>query len=182
MLGQHKRNLNVGPYQSGWIELFEQEAARLSRALGERALSIEHIGSTAVPGIAAKPIIDIMVAVVSLAKARELIPKVESCGYIYKPHDTVPGRIFYVKESAPEHRTHHLNLTPLGSAFWNNQLAFRDYLRAHEPIAAASVELKKRLVENYERTQKLDREGKSEFVSSVLKLAEQEERSNQLDR
>ena len=174
MLGQHKRNLNVVPYQSGWIEHFEQEAARLSQALGKRALSIEHIGSTAIPGMAAKPIIDIMVAVTSLAQSTELIPMVEALGYIHKPHDTVPERLFFAKESAPENRTHHLNLTSQETAFWKNQLAFRDYLRSHEPIAAEYVELKKRLAETYARTQHLDRQGKSEFVASVLKLAEQE--------
>jgi GrpB-like predicted nucleotidyltransferase (UPF0157 family) len=182
MLGQHKRNLNLVPYQSGWVELFEQEAALLSRALGEQALSIEHIGSTAIPGMAAKPIIDIMVAVASLAQATELIPSMEALGYIYKPHDTVPERLFFAKESSPEYRTHHLNLAAQESAFWNKQLAFRDYLREHEQITAEYVELKKRLAETYARTQILDREGKSEFVASVLELAKQEERSNQLDR
>jgi len=68
MIDQHKRNLAVVPYQSGWIELFEQEADLLRSILGEQALCIEHIGSTSIPGMASKPIIDIMVAVVSLTQ------------------------------------------------------------------------------------------------------------------
>jgi GrpB-like predicted nucleotidyltransferase (UPF0157 family) len=68
MIGQHKRNLTVAPYQSGWKDLFEREADLLYRALGEKALRIEHIGSTSIPGMAAKPIIGIVVVVDSLTK------------------------------------------------------------------------------------------------------------------
>lgn len=174
MLGQHKRDFTIVPYQLGWKDLFEQEADLLHSALGEKALRIEHIGSTAIPGILAKPIIDIMVAVVSLAEAAELIPVVESLGYEYKPHDTIPDRIYFAKESSPEHRTHHLNLTALGSGFWTSQLAFRDYLRAHDEITAEYGELKKRIAEQYAQTHQLDPEAKSEFVARVLELAEKE--------
>lgn len=174
MLGQHKRDFTIVPYQRGWKDLFEREADLLHSALGEKALRIEHIGSTAIPGMLAKPIIDIMVAVVSLAEAAKLIPVVESLGYEYKPHDTIPERIFFAKESSPEHRTHHLNLTALGSGFWTNQLAFRDYLRAHDEIAAEYVDLKKRIAEQYAQTHQLDPEAKSEFVAQVLELAEKE--------
>ena len=174
MLGQHKRDFTIVPYQHGWNDLFEREADLLHSALGEKALRIEHIGSTAIPGILAKPIIDIMVAVVSLAEAAELIPVVESLGYEYKPHDTIPERIYFAKESSPEHRTHHLNLTALGSGFWTNQLVFRDYLRAHDEITVEYGELKKRIAEQYAQTHQLDREAKSEFVARVLELAEKE--------
>lgn len=93
MIGQHKRNLNVVPFRSSWKELFEQEKDLLDRTLGEKALQIEHIGSTSIPGMVAKPIIDIMVAVVSLTQATDLIPKLEALGYEYKPLDTVPERL-----------------------------------------------------------------------------------------
>ena len=174
MLGQHKRDFTIVPYQHGWRDLFEREADLLHSALGKKALCIEHIGSTAIPGIPAKPIIDIMVAVVSLAEAAYLIPVLESLGYEYKPHDTIPERIYFAKESSPEHRTHHLNLTALGSGFWTSQLAFRDYLRAHDEIAAEYGELKKRIDEQHAQTHQLNREAKSEFVARVLELAEKE--------
>ena len=89
MLGQHKRDITVVPYQEGWRQLFEQEADLLRNALGEKALRIEHIGSTSIPGMDSKPIIDIMVAVESIAEAIGLIPVVEAVGYEYKPHDTI---------------------------------------------------------------------------------------------
>ena len=82
--------------------------------------------------------------------------------------------MFFAKEPIPEFRTHHLNLTELGSGFWVNQIAFRDYLRVHEDIAEAYVNLKLYLAEKYARTQVLDIDGKTEFVSQVLKLAKKE--------
>ena len=152
MIGQHKRNLTVVPYQSGWKELFEREADLLHRALREKALRIEHIGSTSIPGMAAKPIIDIIVVVDTLTLAQELIPVLEALGYEYKMHDTIPERVFFAKEQAPEYRTHHLSLTEQGSRFWKNHLAFRNYLRAHDQVAAEYVDLKKNLGVSSART------------------------------
>ena len=172
MLGQHKANIAIVPYQSGWKELFEREADLLRSTLGEKALRIEHIGSTAIPGMVSKPILDIMVVVVSLTQATELIPVLEALGYEYRAPDTVPERMFFVKEHSPEYRTHHLNLTQQDSGFWKNQLAFRDYLRTHGQIAAEYGDLKKRLAELYAHTHQLDPDGKSEFVARVLELAE----------
>ena len=178
MLGQRKGSMAVVPYQSGWKELFEQEASLLRSALGEKALRIEHIGSTSIPGMAAKSIIDIMVAVVSLPEATKLIPVVETLGYEYRPRDAIdiPERMFFRKEPSPQIRTHNLSLAPLVSGFWKNQLAFRDYLRAHDQVAAEYVDLKKRLAELYAHTHQIGPVGKSEFVSRVLELAAKEER------
>jgi GrpB-like predicted nucleotidyltransferase (UPF0157 family) len=174
MIGQHKRDFTVMPYQSDWKEHSEREANILRKVLGENALRIEHIGSTAIPGIYAKAIIDMLVAVVSLTQAKGLISVLESLGYVYRPIDTIPERMFFRKERIPEYRTHHLNLVTQESRFWKNQLAFRDYLRAHEQIATEYVELKKRIAADYARTQEIDLDAKTEFVSKVLELAEKE--------
>jgi GrpB-like predicted nucleotidyltransferase (UPF0157 family) len=170
MLGQHKRDITIVPYQPGWVALYEQEAALLRNVLGEKALQIEHCGSTSIPGIEAKPIIDIMVAVESLPQAAELIPALEALSYHYRPRDTVPGRMFFRKPT-PDISMYHLNLTEMDSGFWTNQLAFRETLRAHDELAAEYVEPKKRLAEEYARTNQLDTEGKTAFVHRVLELA-----------
>jgi GrpB-like predicted nucleotidyltransferase (UPF0157 family) len=151
MIGQHKRDFTVVPYQSSWKDEFEREADLLHTAFGEKALRIEHVGSTAVPGIAAKAIIDIMVAVVSLTQAREIIL---------------------------EHRTHHPNLVTQDSNFWKNELAFRDYMRCHDQTASEYVDLKKQLAEAYARTHQIDRDGKTAFVARVLELAGEEGSDN----
>ena len=178
MIGQHKKNIDVVPYRSGWKELYEQEANLLKSTLGEKVLRIEHIGSTSIPGMEAKPIIDIMAGVVSLAQATELVPMVEPLGYVYKALDTTPERMFFAKERTTEYRTHHLNITQQGSGFWKNQIAFRDYLRVHKQVAAEYVDLKKHLARVYSRTLELDRDGKTEFVDRVLALAKEEARES----
>ena len=174
MIGQHKRDFTVVPYQSDWKAHFEREANILREALGENALRIEHIGSTAIPNMHAKAIIDMMVAVQSLIQAKDLIPVLESLGYVYRPIDTVPERMFFRKGHMQDYRTHHLNLVTQESGFWKKQLAFRDYLRTHEQTAREYVELKRRIAADYARTQVIDPDAKTEFVAKVLALAEME--------
>jgi GrpB-like predicted nucleotidyltransferase (UPF0157 family) len=174
MLGQHKRNIGIVPYQEAWQAYFAAEAGLLQRASGEKALGIEHIGNTSIPSTAAKPVIDMMVAVPSLKESQELIPVVEALGYQYRPDDPVPERLSFAKECCPQIRTHHLNLTALGSGFWMNQLAFRDYLRAHPEVAQAYMDLKLRLAEVYMQTNEIDPQCKTAFVARVVELAQKE--------
>lgn len=174
MRGQHKRDFELVPYQSEWTDLFDQEAMLLQLVLGETALQIEHIGSTSIPGMAAKSIIDIMVAVPSLIRSSELIFGLDSIGYTYKPFDIIPERMFFAKEIQPEIRTHHLNLTQKGSEYWKNQLMFRDYLRKNDQLASEYIQIKKSFADYYARTKHIDVEWKSEFVAKVLELAKNE--------
>jgi len=171
MPGQHKRNFELAPYQSEWIELFDQEAKLLQSVLGDTAEQIEHIGSTSIPGMAAKSIIDIMVAIPSLIRSSELIIGLDTVGYTYKPKDTIPDRMFFSKEIQPEIRTHHLSLTQKGSEFWKNHLMFRDYLRENHQLASEYIQIKKSFADYYARTNHIDVEWKSEFVAKVLELA-----------
>ena len=171
MLGQHKRVFNLVPYQSGWTEHFDREADLIRSTLGDKALQIEHVGSTSIPGMAAKPIIDIMVAVDKLARSSDLVLALDAIDYDYHPIDTVTDRMFFAREIQPYIRTHHLNLAQKGSEFWENQLLFRDYLRENDLLASGYIQLKKDFIEYYARTNHLDREWKSEFVAKVLELA-----------
>ena len=176
MLGQHKRNFDLAPYQGEWIDHFNQEAILLRTTLGENALRIEHVGSTSIPGMAAKSIIDIMVAITPLTRSSELILGLDSIGYSYRPFDTIPERMYFAKESSPEFRTHHLNLTEPDSLFWKNQLLFRDSLRENNQLASEYIQLKKRFVDYYARTNHIDVEWKSAFVAKVLELAKDEKK------
>ena len=107
-----------------------------------------------------------------------VVPVLESLGYEYKPRDAIPGRLFFAKESSPQYRTHHLSLAELDSGFWKSHIAFRDTIRAHDDMAAEYIELKIQLAETYARTQQLDRDGKTEFVSRVLEMAAKEQRQS----
>jgi len=114
MIGQHKRSFELIPYQVDWIDHFDQAADLIRSILGEKVLQIEHIGSTAIPDMAAKAVIDIMVALPSPLQSSELILGLESIDYSYSFGDTIPERLFFGKESSPEFQTHHLIFNKTG--------------------------------------------------------------------
>ena len=174
MIGQYKRDFELILYQKEWVDHFNQEADLLRSALGDLALRIEHIGSTSIPGMAAKAIIDIMVAVPQLIWSSDLIKNLDGVGYTYKPFDTVTDRMYFSKESQPEIRTHHLNLAIEGSDQWNNQIFFRDQLRKEKLLAAEYMQVKRDFADYYNKTNHVDVEWKSEFVAKVLKIARDE--------
>lgn len=112
--------VNIVEYDSRWQTLFAQEAERILQALGNDLVAeVEHIGSTAVPGMAAKPIIDIMVGVRSLVDAKSAVPILESLGYVYWRENPRLGRMFFVKGMPPygKQRTHHVHLVEVKSEF-----------------------------------------------------------------
>jgi GrpB-like predicted nucleotidyltransferase (UPF0157 family) len=119
----------VLPYDPAWVERFEAERKRLEDALEPwLAQPIEHIGSTAVPGLPAKPIIDMVAGVRSLAESREAFPALEQLGYAWRPHR--PEAHLFVREGYGVH------LTEPGSDLWRERLAFRDALRASAELRA----------------------------------------------
>lgn len=171
VIGQHKRDFHLAPYRSEWADLFLEEAERIGSALGEKALQIEHIGSTSIPGMPAKAIIDILVAVEQLAQSPDFIVPLDGLDYTYRPLDAIHGRLFFAREVQPEIRTHHLSITQKGSALWRNHLRFRDHLRHDDQLAAEYVQVKEDFAEFYARTKLVDTEWKSAFVAKVLAVA-----------
>jgi GrpB-like predicted nucleotidyltransferase (UPF0157 family) len=162
--------IHLVPYDASWPSLFEREREILKRSLAPwLAGPIEHIGSTAVPHLAAKPVIDIMVPVKSLATSRPAIPLLSKVDYVYFPYNAEKEHWFC--KPSPALRTHHLHLVPFGSQSWVESLAFRDYLRRNSSTAAEYAALKLKLAEKYE----FDREGytqaKGPFVQRILALA-----------
>ena len=138
--------LTIVPYDNRWPKLFQQEAKHLRRIVPPALIPrIEHFGSTAVPGLAAKPVIDLLVEVSSLRAVRtEIVPvlKAESYDYFWRPSfgdDVPPWYPFFIKRSKTGVRTHHIHMITCGRAFrehWD-RLLFRDYLIAHPQIARA---------------------------------------------
>jgi hypothetical protein len=128
------------------------ERTLLINAIGRwRAGSIEHIGSTATPGVAAKPVIDIMAGVESLEASRAALVVLERDQYCYAPYRTQV--MHWLCKPSPALRTHHLHLVPLGSPLWIEQLAFRDYLRTHPEVALEYAALKRRLPKSTDLTE-----------------------------
>lgn len=156
-------------YNPGWPLRFAEEKAAILEAIGHWVMVIEHIGSTAVPGLGAKPIIDIMVGVRRLAAARYSIAPLAAIGYEYVPQfeDEMPERRYFRK--GPQTRHFHLHMVELGSEFWQRHLAFRDYLCGHPEAVREYEALKRRLASRYGT----DREGYTEAKTKFIRLIEE---------
>jgi GrpB-like predicted nucleotidyltransferase (UPF0157 family) len=142
----------------------------VAAALGDVAVAIEHIGSTSVPGLAAKPIIDLDVAIRVEADLPAVIERLAPLGYVYEGDKGIPGRAAFIWP--PHTPRHHLYVCPQDSLECRRHLLFRDYLRAHPEVCAAYAALKRDLAARY-RTQRLAYvEAKGSFVTATLALAE----------
>ncbi|UCB42509.1 MAG: GrpB family protein [Dehalococcoidales bacterium] len=162
-------------YNPQWPVMYEEEKARILSAIGLKIVAIEHIGSTSVPGLGAKPIIDIMVGVRQLAEAEECIEPLQSVGYEFVPPEKagIPERRYFRKRE-PGARTHHLHMVEMDSEFWEKHLLFRDCLRANHSTAEQYHVLKKRLAEQYGLNREGYTEAKTLFIQSVLAKARAE--------
>jgi GrpB-like predicted nucleotidyltransferase (UPF0157 family) len=157
----------IGAYDPGWPARFEKERTQLEEAVGPWVFGgIHHVGSTAVLGLDAKPIIDILVGVENLETSRACFGPLAELGYLYAPYRTEEMHWFCKPD--PRHRTHHLHLVPVASRRYEEELAFRDRLRADRTLAAEYASLKDDLASQFTH----DREGytnaKSDFVRRVL--------------
>lgn len=156
-------------YDPVWPGRFERERAKLIRIFPPSLATIEHIGSTAVPGLGAKPVIDIMLGVDELGLVDEWIPAIEDLGYEYVPEyeRRLPGRRYF-RKPRERPRTHHLHAVERGGEFWSRHLQFRDILRASPELAREYFDLKRRLARDYANDRIAYTEGKSEFINQCL--------------
>ena len=165
--------ISLVPYNSAWPSLFERERDLLEELLAPwLAGPIEHIGSTAVPGLTAKPIIDVMAAVRDLGDSRGAIPILESAGYCYAPYRADMEHWFC--KPNPSSRTHHLHLVPFGSRLWNDALEFRNVLRRDAVTARQYVDLKLRLAQTHRTDREAYTEAKSAFVLAVVQRIDEQ--------
>jgi GrpB-like predicted nucleotidyltransferase (UPF0157 family) len=157
----------IEPYNPTWPARFEEERALLANTLRAWLVGpIEHVGSTSVPGLSAKPIIDIMAGVESLSASAGAIPAAVALGYCYSPYK--PDVMHWFCKPTPEHRTHHLHLIPFRSELWHDRLAFRDALRNDDALAAQYERLKLELAERYRHDREAYTEAKTEFITGVV--------------
>jgi len=162
--------IEVVPYRPDWPALFQAERDVLVAALAPWLVApIEHIGSTAVPGLAAKPLIDIMAPVATLDGSAAAIDAARAVGYHFHPY--MPETMHWFCKPSPAHRTHHLHLVPLGSPRWVRTLAFRDSLRSNPSLAAEYEALKFELAERYRDDREAYTQAKSGFVERVVQGA-----------
>jgi GrpB-like predicted nucleotidyltransferase (UPF0157 family) len=157
-------------YDPAWPIRFEEEAEVLQLALAPWLVAkLEHIGSTAIPGLAAKPVIDIMAGVKTLAESRPAIAAATTVGYHYAPYQ-VELEHWFCKPSLA-FRTHHLHLVPFGSPQWLRPLAFRDYVRAHPAVATEYEALKRRLAQEHRLDREQYTQAKTPFIDQITDVA-----------
>ena len=164
-------DITLVAYDPKWPAHYEAEIARVSKALPAGLIvAAEHFGSTAIPGLAAKPIIDILIAVRSLSEARAVaVGPLDALGYAFWSDNPKTDRLFFVKglpPSAPQ-RTHHLHMTEIGGEMWQ-RLIFRDYLRAHPDETARYAALKHALAARHSQDREAYTDAKSAYVDAVL--------------
>lgn len=172
-----QEDVAIVPYDSNWHRLFLEEKDHLLACLpSELICRIEHFGSTAVPGLAAKPIIDMLVEVTSLEETRcRIVPILESQGYDYfwRPtwgDDTPPFYAWFIKRNSSSKRTHHIHMVESHFEHWD-RLLFRDYLIQHPDVAQEYQRLKIRLAAMYPNDRVAYTNGKTDFILMAMKKA-----------
>jgi GrpB-like predicted nucleotidyltransferase (UPF0157 family) len=158
----------IESYHPDWQKKFSRETFLLRLLIGRYITAIEHIGSTAVPGLAAKPIIDILIGVKSLTDTKRFVPRLKLLGYVYVPEYEVefPERRYLYKQINGED-TCHLHMVEPQSEFFRRHIAFRDYLRTHPEAVAEYASLKFRLASEFGADRAGYTDAKTEFIQSI---------------
>jgi GrpB-like predicted nucleotidyltransferase (UPF0157 family) len=165
--------IEVVAYDPRWPLRYQRERDRIAAALGENAVAIEHIGGTAVPGLPAKPVIDIMVGVPDIERAGQAVASLINLGYQYVPEleSQLPERRYF-RRGSPD--THHVHMVAVSSDFWEEHLLFRDYLRTHPQAAEEYGKLKRGLASRFRFDRDAYRAGKVPFIDTVVDAARRE--------
>jgi GrpB-like predicted nucleotidyltransferase (UPF0157 family) len=159
------RIIEVVPYNPDWPQMFEAEAELIKKALGDNCIAIHHIGSTAVPGLSAKPVIDILPVVKSLIEVDRSVKAMEQIGYEALGEYGIPLRRFFQKGG--DFRTHHVHVFEKGNPAISRHLQFRDWLRTHPGDAKAYQELKFKLASKFPNDSESYVKGKEAFIQSI---------------
>ena len=169
--------VEIFDYNPEWPALFARERELIYTALEEFALDIQHMGSTSVPNLAAKPIIDILVGVQTLELPPEHVSALGSIGYEYRGQlaANIPEDLYFPKGSP---RSHQIHMTVLGGEFWDTHLLFRDYLRANPKTVKEYEILKRRLTAQYPTGRLAYTDAKTDFITGVLATAREWRKTN----
>ncbi len=164
----------IVPYDPRWPALFAQEREGLLRLFTGTIVEIEHIGSTAVPGLGGEPVIDILLGVLELKQIQDRISALEGLGYrsVSELKSQNPEHQIFAKEAGGQH-IYHLHVVEMRGEFWRHFLLFRDYLKAHKKMIQQYYELKVQLAEQFKDDRKAYTDAKSAFIKRILSEAEQ---------
>ena len=165
VLGLENNVVSLNDYTPLWADLYREEEGRIRAAVGHLIVDLQHIGSTAIPGIKAKPILDMMAGVTQLEKAILCKAPLEAIGYDYIADADIANDYVFGKGVA---RTHYLHVVEYGGAKWINHLCFRDRLRSDPELAQAYGRLKEELSREFSDSRAKYHDAKSKFISAVV--------------
>ena len=165
--------VEVVDYDPDWPRRYEEERDRIAAAIGDALLAIEHVGGTAVPGLPAKPVIDLMIGVDDIERAGPAVAGLINLGYEYIPEfeSQLPDRRYF-RRGTPD--THHVHMVPMSSDYFEEHLLFRDWLRAHPQAAQEYGKLKRGLAGRFPDDRDAYRAGKIPFIDTVVAAARRE--------
>ena len=155
-------------YDARWPALFAAEGQRIFRACGTLPLHLEHAGGTSIPGMCAKPVLDIVAGRPAHKAGPDYVAALERAGYAHRGEQGVPGREFF-RRGQP--RAYHVHLVEAGGSLWCDYLAFRDYLRAHSEAARDFADVKRALAARFPRDREAYVDAKSAAVREILRVA-----------
>lgn len=165
VLGLRRGHVSLERAHDAWAAAYEREGAEIAAALGGLMVGIEHVGSTSVPGVPAKPIVDILVGVRDFDEARGSVAPMTDLGYTYRGEDGIPRRHYFVKGDP---RTHHVHMVEVRSESWRVTLRFRDSLRRHPHLAREYAREKERLARAHADDREAYQREKDKIVESLL--------------
>lgn len=167
----------IEEYNPNWKIKYNKVKDKILEKIGEFVIAMEHIGSTAIPGLSSKPIIDILIGLRSLDDAEKCIPKLIELEFEYiKEHEKIfPDRRFYRKPAKGlGKREFHIHMVEINSCFWKRQILFRDYLIKHPEELEEYEKLKRNLALKFKENRQAYSDGKDEFVQKILKKAQKQ--------
>ena len=166
-LGTEGRHVEIVAYRPAWPEVFTFEAAAILEACRLWITEVHHIGSTSVPGLAAKPVLDMMPVAANPDDGATAVPNITALGYRYRGENGIPGR-FYFDRIVDGRTVAHVHMYPAGHPEVWRRLAFRDHLRAHPEVARDYERVKRALASRYREDRRSYTERKAEFVNCVI--------------
>lgn len=170
MIGLKRGTVKLIPYNPQYKDLFEEEKARLLKGLSSLVIDIQHIGSTSVPGIVSKPIIDIEAGIKDigdLRKVEDIAKLLENLGFVWRRQNSHPNHHLFAK-GPDDNRTHYLHLVEFEGEIWNNDLLFRNTLIKNPELAQEYEKLKIKLAERFPEDREKYTKGKKDFFNKVI--------------
>ena len=169
-LGTRSGHIEIAEYSPDWPVVFEREAAAILEACRPWVTEVHHVGSTSVPGLAAKPLLDMMPIAAGPAEGLEAVPRMTALGYLYDGESGIPGR-FYFDRIVDGRTVAHVHMLPVGHPDARKHLVFRDHLRTHPDAAREYERLKRELASKFRDDRRTYTDSKADFINGIIETA-----------